>query len=49
LYILIGGASYIVFMRLFRVMNKSDIALLKDFLPKRLEFIADILGKLLVV
>jgi len=36
-------------MRLFRVINRSDIALVKDFLPKRLEFAADILEKLLVV
>jgi len=49
LYILIGGVSYFVLMRLFRVMNASDVALVKDFLPKRLEFVADILAKLLVV
>lgn len=48
-YILIGGAAYFVFMRLFRVINASDAALIKDFLPRRLEFIADILAKLLVV
>jgi len=49
LYILIGGVSYFAFMRLFRVINTSDIALVKDFLPKRLEFVADILAKLLAV
>jgi O-antigen/teichoic acid export membrane protein len=49
LYILIGGASYFVLLRLLHVVNTSDIALARRFLPKRLEFVADILALLLIV
>jgi len=48
LYILIGGASYFVLLRLLHVVNTSDIALVRRFLPKRLEFAADILALLLI-
>ena len=47
-YILVGGASYFVFMRLLHAFNASDIALVKGFLPRRLAFVADALKRLLI-
>ncbi len=49
LYILVGGVSYLVFIRLFHVVNKSDVTLIKEFLPQKLEFLVDIFAKFLVV
>jgi hypothetical protein len=48
MYIMVGGVSYFVFMRLLHAFNASDIGLVKGFLPRRLAFVVDALKRLLI-
>jgi len=48
MYIMVGGVSYFVSMRLLHAFNASDIALVKGFLPRRLAFVVDALKRLLI-
>src|SRR5439155_14836410 len=47
LYIVIGFVGYLASLRILRVVNSGDVALLHRFVPSRLRFLVDIFGWLL--
>lgn len=47
LYIVLGFVGYLASLRILRVVNSGDVALLHRFVPSRLRFLVDIFGWLL--
>lgn len=48
LYILVGGLTYLIMLRVLHAARKADIQLIKQYLGKRLEFLTNPIGSFLL-
>jgi len=49
LYVLVGGVAYLSMLRILRVVNASDVILVRNFLPRQMNSIVEFLARALGV
>jgi len=49
LYVLVGGVAYLSMLRILRVVNASDVILVRNFLPRQMNSIVEFLARVLGV
>lgn len=49
LYVLIGGSVFILGLRMLRTINRDDVELVSEFLPRRFRLVAKVMERVLVV